>query len=154
MCYRQGQGCHPEGSQRLEERANRNLTKHKKENCEVHHLNRLTPAMVQAGDCLPGSNSVEKDLTVLVDSRLQISHQSPSFVVMKANSIMGYINRSAASRLREVIIPLYLMLPVSGTLCPVLGPPGVMLMNLSEFNRNESPTKMVSNGSTCTVRRV
>ena len=79
-----------------------------------------------------------------------VSSFSPS---QKANSILGYINRSAAGRLREVIIPLYLVLPVSGILYPVLGPPGEMLMNLSEFNGDEPSTKMVRNWSTCTVRR-
>lgn len=66
---------------------------------------------------------------------------------MKVNSTLGCINRSADNRLREVIIPLYLVLPVSGILCLVLGHPGVMLMKLSEFNGDEPSTKMAGTGA-------
>ena len=48
----------------------------------------------------------EKDLGVLVDNRVAMSQQC-AFLAMKANGIVGYIKRSVASRLREVILYPY-----------------------------------------------
>lgn len=53
--------------------------------------------------------SAEKFLSVLVDNRLTVS-QWCALVDKKAHSILGGVNKSMASRLREVILSFYSVL--------------------------------------------
>ncbi|TRZ26223.1 hypothetical protein HGM15179_000835 [Zosterops borbonicus] len=52
---------------------------------------------------LLGSSSVEKDLGMLVDTKLSLSQQCV-LVAKKANGILGCIRKSIGSRLREGIL--------------------------------------------------
>jgi len=65
----------------------------------VLHLGRLRVDQLE-------SNSVERDLGVLVYDRLSMSQQC-ALAAKKANGILGCIRRSVASRTREVLLPLY-----------------------------------------------
>ena len=73
-----------------------------------------------------------KDLGILVDAKLDMSQQC-ALAVQKGNSILGCIKRSVASRLREVILPLYSAGETS---------PGVLHADM-EFSVQERPVRLL-----------
>ena len=91
---------------RLENWAVRNQVRFNKSKCRVLHLGRnKNMYQYSLGHDLLERNTVEEDLEVLVDNRLATS-QHCALVAKKANRLLGCINRSMASRSREVILPL------------------------------------------------
>jgi len=77
-----------------------------KAKCGVLHLGRNNRIhQYRLGADLPKRGFKEKDLGVLVDSRLAMSQQC-ALVAKKANGILRCIQKSMASRLREVMLPL------------------------------------------------
>jgi len=93
--------------ERLESWAKRNLMGFKRGKCRVLQLKRNNPMhQYSLGMELLESSSVERDLGVLVDGRLTMSQQC-ALVAKKSNSFLACIKKSVASRLREVLLPLY-----------------------------------------------
>ncbi|PKU47353.1 rna-directed dna polymerase from mobile element jockey-like [Limosa lapponica baueri] len=92
---------------RLESWAVRNLMKFGKGKCRVLRLGRNNPTYwYRLGADLLESSSVERDLGVLLDSKLTMSQQR-TLMSRKANGVLGCIKKNMANRLREVILPLY-----------------------------------------------
>uniref|UniRef100_A0A670K135 Reverse transcriptase domain-containing protein n=1 Tax=Podarcis muralis TaxID=64176 RepID=A0A670K135_PODMU len=92
---------------RLENWAKTNKMNFNREKCKVLHLGKKNERhKYKMGDTWLESSTCEKDLGVLVDHKLDMSQQCDA-AAKKANAILGRINRSIASRSREVIVPLY-----------------------------------------------
>ena len=95
---------------RLEQWAQLNCMKFNKSNCKVLHLGSGNlHYQYKLGDVKIERSSAENSLEVPADGKLDMSQQC-ALAAQKANHILGCIKSSVASRVREVILPLYSVL--------------------------------------------
>jgi len=93
--------------ERLEKWDHANTMKFNKARCKVLHMGRGHPKHKYRLNIKRIERSPEeKDLGMLVDQKLSMAQQC-ALTVQKASCVMGCIKRRVASRLREVILPLF-----------------------------------------------
>jgi len=89
---------------RLERWARANLMKFHKAKCKVLYMGRGNPKHKYGlGRVCIESSPEKKDLGVLLDEKLSMTHQCV-VAAQKANRTLGYIPSSVTSRSREVIL--------------------------------------------------